>query len=169
MAVLFQLQRSGPVALDRVAKAVQRADARVAAPGEHELGGAAGADELVVDEVGRHPDEGEIASSLPDDLVAGGERDQVREALERNDVAVVDEARDRLGKRGDLGRLSHRWCLPFGSTLPYARAAERVPFVMRTFVLKANGNRWLGGRSRKRPVDAVGDSQLRSVSERSFS
>ena len=35
-------------------KPVQRADARIAAPGEHQLGGAAHADQLVVDEIGRH-------------------------------------------------------------------------------------------------------------------
>ena len=117
--------------------------------------GAAGADELVVDEVGRHAHEGEVAPALPDDLVAGGERDQVREALERDDVAVVDEARDRVGKRGILAGSAIGRCLPSARRWPYARAAERVPFVMRTFVLKANGNRWLGGRSRKRPVDAA--------------
>ncbi len=162
MAVLFQLQRPGPVALDRVAKAVQRADARVAAPGEDEFGGATGADELVVDEVGRHPDEGEIASALPDDLVAGGERNQMRKAFERNDVAVVDQARDRLGKRGDLGRLSHRSCLPSARRWPL-RPCRRASLLRSSCVLSCSKRTVTAGsvgRSRKRPVDAVGDSQV---------
>ena len=47
--VLLELERRRPAVLDRVAEAVQRADARVAAPREDELPRAAGADQLVVD------------------------------------------------------------------------------------------------------------------------
>ena len=54
--------------------------------------GAPGADQLVVDHVGRHAHEGEVAPALADDLVTGGVRDQVGEALHRDGVAVVDGA-----------------------------------------------------------------------------
>ena len=94
--VLLELERRRPAVLDRVAEAVERADAGVAAPREDELARAAHADQLVVDDVGRHPDERQVAPTLADDLVARRVRDQVREALERDDVAVADELGDRL-------------------------------------------------------------------------
>jgi hypothetical protein len=85
---------------------VQRADARVAGPGEHQLGRAAGPDELVVDDVRGHPDQGQPAPALPDDLVAGGDRDEVGEALQRDGVAVVHQLGDGVGERDDPG--AHR-------------------------------------------------------------
>jgi hypothetical protein len=57
---------------------------------------AAHPDQLVVDEVRRHPDEREVAPALTDELVACGVRDQVREAFERDRVAVVHEQLDCL-------------------------------------------------------------------------
>jgi hypothetical protein len=89
--------------LHRVAEPVQGPDARVAAPGEDQLADAAGADHLVVDEVGGHPRDGEVAPALPDDLVAGGHRDEVGEALQRDQVAVADELRDALGQGEEVG------------------------------------------------------------------
>ena len=67
---------------------------------------------------GRHPDEREVAPALADDLVAGGDRDQVGEALQGDRVAVVDELRDRVVERRDDGHaaarsgLTHRCCGP---------------------------------------------------------
>ena len=104
MAVLLDLELAR---LDRVAEAVQRADARVAAPGEDQLARAAGADQLVVDDVRRHPHERQVALALADDLVPGGDGDQVGEALQRDGVAVVDEVGDGVGEGGDLGVCSH--------------------------------------------------------------
>ncbi len=100
--MLLELERRGPVVLDGVAKPVQRADAGVPAPREHELARAAHSDQLVVDDVGRHADECQVAPLLPDQLVAGRMRDQVREPLERDDVAVVHEVPNRVGERNDL-------------------------------------------------------------------
>jgi hypothetical protein len=94
--VLLELERLRPSVLDGVAKAVQRADAGIAAPREHELARAAHPDQLVVDHVRRHPHERQVPPALPDQLVPRRVRDQVREALERDDVAVVHELRDRL-------------------------------------------------------------------------
>ena len=106
--VLLELERRRPAVLDRVAEPVQRADAGVAAPREDELPGAAHPDQLVVDDVGRHPDERQVAPPLADQLVPGRVRDQVREALERDGVAVADELGDRLGERDDHVRPSER-------------------------------------------------------------
>ena len=88
---------------DRVAEPVQRADARVAAPREDQLAGAARADDLVVDEVRGHPGERQVAPALADDLVPGGERDEMGEPLERDRVAVVHELGHGIGQRHDLG------------------------------------------------------------------
>ena len=75
MAVLFDLERTRPAAFDGVAEAVQRTDAGVAAPREDEPAGAAAADHLVVQHVGRHSDERQIREALADDLVARRERE----------------------------------------------------------------------------------------------
>ena len=104
VAVLLDLEL---VLLHRLAEAVQRADARVAAPGEDQLARAAGADQLVVDDVRRHPHERQIALALADDLLPRGDGDQVGEALERDGVAVVDEVGDRVGEGCDLGVCAH--------------------------------------------------------------
>ena len=48
------------------------------------------------------------APALPDDLVAGGVRDEVGEALEGDRVTVVDELGDGLAQRHDLRPLRHR-------------------------------------------------------------
>src|SRR5215212_5856766 len=99
--MLLELERLRPAVLDGIAKAVQRADARVAAPRENELARAAHPDQLVVDEIRRHAHERELAPLLPDQLVPRGVRDQVREPLERDGVAVAHGALDRITKRND--------------------------------------------------------------------
>ena len=81
MRVLLDFDGLRPAVFDRIAQAVQRSDARIPAPGEDDLFDAPCADELIVDQVRSQPDHGEIALSLPDDLVAGGEGNQVREAF----------------------------------------------------------------------------------------
>jgi hypothetical protein len=90
VAVFLYLQRDRPGMLDRVAEPVQRADTGIAAPGEDQLARAARADELVIDQVRRHPDQRQVTAPLPDHLLPGGERDQVREPLHRDRVAIVD-------------------------------------------------------------------------------
>src|SRR5262249_16482552 len=44
----------------------------------------------------RHPDERQVANALADDLVPGGEGDQVGEALEGDAIPRTDETRDRF-------------------------------------------------------------------------
>ena len=74
-AVAFDIVAWGLPAV--VAEAVQRAHAGVAAVGEDQLARAAGADHLVVDQIRRHPAQGQVPATLTDDLVAGGEADAV--------------------------------------------------------------------------------------------
>ncbi len=88
--------------LDGVAEAMQRADPGVAAIGEHEPAGGAHPDHLVVEHVRRHPDQLEVAATLPQQLMAGREGDQVRETLERHAVAIRDELADGLVERYQL-------------------------------------------------------------------
>jgi hypothetical protein len=84
---------------------VQRADAGVAAPREDHALGAAHADHLVVDHVGRQPHQGQAAAALADQLVAGRVRDQMREALQGDGVAVGHQLGDRVAKRHHLCHL----------------------------------------------------------------
>jgi hypothetical protein len=105
--VLDELERRGPAALDRVAEAVQRADAGVAAPREDQPAGAAGADQLVVDDVGRQPRQRQVAPALADDLVRGGNGNEVGEALEGHGVAVVHQLGDGVREGGDGGAARH--------------------------------------------------------------
>ena len=64
VAVLFDLERVRPTALDGIAETVKRAHSRVASPREDELACGAHADHLVVEEIGGHADEGQVAESL---------------------------------------------------------------------------------------------------------
>src|SRR6185437_9739056 len=72
-------------------RSVQRAHARVPGVGEDELAGGADADQLVVEDVGRHPDQLQITPLLADQLVARGEGNQVREPLQGDGISVTDE------------------------------------------------------------------------------
>ena len=103
VAVLLHLERRRIGVLDPPPDRPEAAHAGVAQPAEDELAGDAGRDHLVVDEVGRHARQGQVALALADDLVPGGEADEVREALDGHGVAVADEVRDRVAHRGDLG------------------------------------------------------------------
>ena len=78
--------------LHRVAQPVKRADAGVAAPREAGLALATEADQLVIDHVGGHAHEREVAPALTGNR-GGRVRDEVGGALERDDVAVPDESR----------------------------------------------------------------------------
>ena len=99
MRVLLELELP---AFDGTAKRVQRTDARISSPGEHELLGAARRDHLVVDQIGSEAAEGELAPALADDFVPGGERDQMGETFDDERVTVVHEARDGVLERHDF-------------------------------------------------------------------
>ena len=104
MRVLLELERLGPPVFDGIAHAVQRTDAGIAAPGEDQFARATHPDQLVVDHVRRHANQRQVAPVLPDQLVPGGVRDQMREALERDGVAVADELLDGSSQREQLGQ-----------------------------------------------------------------
>ncbi|MNE57294.1 hypothetical protein D3C80_1522480 [compost metagenome] len=91
MAVLFNFHRMRPLLLDRITQAVQRTHARVTAPGEDQLAGTTGTDQLVVDQIRGHAHQGQILLALTNDFMTRRSRDQVREALECNGIAIVDE------------------------------------------------------------------------------
>jgi hypothetical protein len=55
-------------------------------------------DELVVEQVGRHPDQLEFSPALAQQLVTGGERDQMGEAFERDAVAIRDQLMHRIAE-----------------------------------------------------------------------
>src|SRR5205085_8015529 len=74
----------------------ERADTRISAPREDQLRDAAGANQLVVDDVRRHPDDRQIAPALANDLVPRRKRNQVGKPFERNDVTVANEVVNRV-------------------------------------------------------------------------
>ncbi len=102
MRVLVERERRGPAMLDRIAQAMQRAHAGISAPGEGQRAGATHADQLVVDEIGRHPHQVQVAATLAYQLMAGGERDEMRETLERDLRAVGHETRYRFRQRQEF-------------------------------------------------------------------
>jgi hypothetical protein len=126
VGVLAQLDWPRPLVLDGVAEAVQRPDAGVAAVGEDHPLDAAEADHLVEEDVGREADDGQVGAALAEQLVPGREGDEVREALERHEAAVLHERRDGFGKRLDLPGLLH------------ALSPPKISFVLRTDVRNKN-------------------------------
>jgi hypothetical protein len=101
--MLLDGDRRRPAVLVGIAETMQRAHARIAHPGEDELVGATHADELVVDQVGRHPDQREAPAALADDLMPGCERDQVGEPLHGHGVAIPDGRFHGLGEGKETG------------------------------------------------------------------
>ena len=98
VAVLLQLKWSRPRVFHRVPEAVQRAHPGVAAPGEDEPAGTARPDELVIEHIGGHPDQGQVTPALPDDFPPGRERDEVSESFHGDRIPVVDGPCDGLGQ-----------------------------------------------------------------------
>ena len=96
--MLLDRDRHRPAILVGVAEAVQRTYAGIADPGEDEPVGTAHADELVVDDVGRHPDEGEMSSPLANDLMSRREWNEMGEPLHGDRVTVAQGCFHGLGK-----------------------------------------------------------------------
>ena len=96
MGVLFECQWIGPALLHGIAQTMQRPDAGIAAPRKDQLRHATGADQLIVNQIRGHADERQIAAALTDDLVTGGEWNQVSEALQSHNVTVANHFLDRL-------------------------------------------------------------------------
>jgi hypothetical protein len=96
VAVFIDLESAGPGILDRVAEAMEGADAGIPAPGEDQLGGTTHPDHLVEEQIRGEPDEREIGHTLADDFVAGGKRYEVGESLHGDGIAVMDQQLDGL-------------------------------------------------------------------------
>jgi hypothetical protein len=100
-------QRTRPTVLDRVPQAMQGTYAWIAAPGKHQSGCHAHADQLIVEQVGGHADESEIFAALPDYLMPGGKRDEMSEAFHCYHVAVFHQGRDGFRQTHEPG---HCFC-----------------------------------------------------------
>ena len=87
--MLLNRERARPAILHGVAHAVERADAGIAAPREDQPVDRTHADQLVVDQIGGHPADGQVPAALADDLMAGGEGDEMGEALHGDEIAVA--------------------------------------------------------------------------------
>ena len=98
VGVFLDRERLRPAVLDRIAQPMQRADPRIAAPGEDKFLGAAHAYELVVEEVRRHLDQRKAAPLLADHLVAGRIGDEMGEPLHCHGIAVPDAVLHRFGQ-----------------------------------------------------------------------
>src|SRR5262245_11604922 len=98
VGMLLDCQRMRPAVLDCVAQPMQRSYSRIAAPGEYKLLGAAHADELVVEEIGGHLDQGQPAPLLADDLMAGSIRNEMGEPLHCHGIAVPDAVLHGFGQ-----------------------------------------------------------------------
>src|SRR5471032_1591246 len=81
---------------------MQGTHARVAAPGENQLACTAGADQLVVDQVGCHAHQRQVFLALTNDFMTCRRRDQVSKAFECNGVAVIHELLYRISQRKDF-------------------------------------------------------------------
>ncbi len=81
---------------------MQTAHTRVAKPREDELARDAGGDHLVVDQIRRQATQGQVALALANDLVSRGESNEVREALDRDGIAVAHQLTDRVAHRRNL-------------------------------------------------------------------
>ena len=90
VGVLLGLDGVRPGVLHRVAHPAQEAGAGIAGVGEHQPPDATHADHLVVDHIGRHADQRQVALALTDDLVSGRERDEMGEPFERERLTVRD-------------------------------------------------------------------------------
>ncbi len=102
MAVFLDLDRARKAVLDGVAHAAQQADAGIAGIGEDHFLREAHADHLVVDDVGRHADQAsgrEIPGGSPH---APRRRDQMGEALEGDDVAIIQVLGNGLFERQEF-------------------------------------------------------------------
>jgi hypothetical protein len=95
---------------------MERSDAGVTPPGEHQPGGAACADQLIVDEVRCHAHERQLAASLADDFVPGGEGNEVREALHGDDVPIMDHRLDGVAQRAETRHDRRAFYLVFALT-----------------------------------------------------
>ncbi len=69
---------------------MQRTDARIATPGKRQRAGTTSANQLIVDQVWRHPDQMQIVFFLAQNFVPGSKRNQMSETFQRHALTIVD-------------------------------------------------------------------------------
>ena len=142
-----------------IAEAVQRSDTGIAAPREHQPPRASRADELVVNQVGRHSHERQVAAFLTDHFVSGGKRNEMGKSFHRDDVAIMNQLGNRLLQCDDLRHRSEtpRSFRP-GSSLPHASRRHMRAARAEAGTRRPNGHRGSGAAStsssRKNPAPA---------------
>jgi len=100
--MFVEIESARPIVFNGVAKSVKEPYPRVTTPREDQLSSASCADQLIANQIGRESYKSEISASLSNDLVTRREWDEVRETLERDDVAIVDMGCDSGLKRCEL-------------------------------------------------------------------
>ena len=69
---------------------MQRANAGIATPGKRQCAGTTSTNQLIVDQVRRHPDQMQIAFFLAQNFVPGSERNQMGKTFQRHALTIVD-------------------------------------------------------------------------------
>ncbi len=69
---------------------MQRTDAGIATPGKRQCAGTTSTNQLIVDQVRRHPDQMQIAFFLAQNFVPGSERNQMGKTFQRHALTIVD-------------------------------------------------------------------------------
>src|SRR5712692_2493874 len=140
---------------------MQRANPGIATPGKRQCAGTTSTNQLIVDQVRRHPDQMQIAFFLAQDLVPGSERNQMGKAFQRDALAVMDMLSDDFLKAVKLHLLFH-FCLRL-LALVLRKVVERADGLARGTRSFPAAERLIAGpgagRSALRTID-VGDSGL---------
>ena len=96
MGIFFEVERSGDALLYGAAYTMQRPHAWIAQVAKHQLTRRARCYHLIVNQIGRHADKGEVAPALADNLMPGREADESREALDGDGQAIAHVGSDGL-------------------------------------------------------------------------
>ena len=103
MTVLLDLERFRPSIFDRIAKSMQGTDSGISAPGKDQFSDTPGTDQLVINQVWSHPDQGQISFSLSNNFVARREGNQMSETFQGDGIAVMNELMNCLRETGSEG------------------------------------------------------------------
>ena len=103
MAMLFKLDWAWPAMLYCITQAMERTNTRVTAPGEDQFAHTAHPNQLIVDQVWCHADQGQITATLTNDFVAGSKGDEVGKPLHRYGHPILDRGGYCLSEREKPG------------------------------------------------------------------
>ena len=132
VAVLFNLEWMRPFVLHGIAQAMQRPDTGIATPRENQLPRASRANQLIEDHIRRHAYQRKVVPLLSNHLMPCRKRDQMREPLHRQHIAVMHHVTDCIAQRTEVSHenppLSLESTQPFlGNRAPIVKAqSERL-------------------------------------------